>query len=74
MTRKEALQNELARLTQELEEVYERLESVRPPNVKPVIATKELLQEYELLLTRKTQIEKRIREINIEMTQLRRRK
>ncbi len=69
MTRDEELQDELTRLTQELEEVNERLNDVRPPNAKPITATKELLRAYELLLTRKTQIEKRMREISIEITQ-----
>ena len=74
MTRKEELRDEFARLALELEEVYERLDVVRPPNVKPINASKELLQAYEILLTHKTQIEKRIREINDKMAQLPREK
>ena len=73
MTKKEELIHEYANLTEELEEAYKRLDDVRQQYVKPLIVTKELLQEYELLLTRKTQVEKRMREITIEMSQLRRR-
>ena len=67
VSRKQALSNEFVRLNQELEEVYQRLNEVRPPKVNPVKVTKETLKEYELLLVRKTQIEKRVREITEEM-------
>jgi predicted nucleic acid-binding Zn-ribbon protein len=73
MNKKEALNQEYVRLTEELKEVNTRLDEVRPKDVAS-ITSKELLQEYELLLTRKTQIEKRMNEITSEITQLHGRK
>jgi len=65
ITRKEELGEEYDRLEKELTDINRNLYSIRWS-----APTKESLQEYEHLLTRKTHIEKRMREITREMTKL----
>jgi hypothetical protein len=62
---KKELVKERDRLEKELKVVYKHIN-----NMRPLVSTKESLIRFNLQRNRSKQIEKRIREINIEITQL----
>jgi hypothetical protein len=72
MTGKNELVKEHECLVNELKEVYERLDNMRPKvtDVEPLLLTKESLKEYNLLCNKREQIKKRMRDITREITQL----